>query len=189
MIHINKQTILAAATLIGMTVSCKNEKAESFCPTWKGFTYSITRDGVDVPVTGRIPTFVPGDWIHLTACQATRGNLINGTDYSWTLCYDKEIGEGKTEHVRETVYKHTNYDGYADGANDPRIDIQLPADAKETSQKPDTIIFVARYAYSATGATIENGNIVDNSYSGRITPQSGPTGGGAAGYFYFHVTK
>ena len=36
--------------------------------------------------------------------------------------------------------------------------------------------------------TIENGNIVDNtSYNGRITPQSGATGGGAAGNFFFNV--
>ena len=54
----------------------------------------------------------------------------------------------------------------------------------------DTIKFVARYIYSGQGVTIDNGNIIENtSYSGRITPQSGSTGGGAAGYFYFRLNS
>ena len=67
--------------------------------------------------------------------------------------------------------------------------MKLPANALPTEPlKPDTIRFVARYDSSAQGVIVENGNISENtSYSGRITPQSGPTGGGAAGNFYFTV--
>ena len=172
--------------------SCSKTDSSSYCPTWKGFTY----------YTGSYPNYVsgsagnnvslhPGDSIHLTAHQDERGHLINSTDYSWTVCYDTLDGNGDKQHATKTIYKHTNYDGYADGADDPVGHLLLPANALPTEYgKRDTIKFVARYVYSGQGVIVENGNIVDNtSYNGRITPQSGPTGGGAAGYFYFNVVK
>ena len=69
--------------------SCTKKDYSSYCPTWKGFTYT----------TGNYPNYVmgspgnkvymhPGDSIHLTAHQDERGHLINSTDYSWTICYD-----------------------------------------------------------------------------------------------------
>lgn len=170
--------------------SCTKKDYSSYCPTWKGFTYT----------TGNYPNYVmgspgnnvymhPGDSIHLTAHQDERGHLINSTDYSWTICYDTLDTNGNRVHANKTIYKHTNYDGYPDGADDPVGHLLLPANALPTEAgKRDTIKFVARYVYSGQGVIVENGNIVDNtSYNGRITPQSGPTGGGAAGYFYFYV--
>ena len=179
--------------------SCEKKDYSSYCPTWKGFTYT----------TGSYPDYVKGnvgnninlhagDSIHLTAHQDQRGHLINSTDYTWTICYDtldtwdnEDPTDDVVVHATKTIYKHTNYDGYADGADDPVGHLLLPENALPTEYgKRDTIKFVARYVYSGQGVIVENGNIVDNtSYNGRITPQSGPTGGGAAGYFYFNVVK
>ena len=163
----------------------------SYCPTWYGFTY----------YTGNYPDYVQGtsgndvyltsgDSVHVTACQKDRGHLINATDYSWALCYDTLNTAGISVHVTKTYNQHTNYDGYVDGDADPVCHMLLPSNALPTeSGKPDTIKFVARYSYSGQGGIIDNGNIVDNtSYNGRITPQSGPFGGGAVGNFFFNVT-
>lgn len=188
--------IVNFSLLILSLVSCSKSDTESYCPTWLGFTYTTgSFSNYAQGSKGRIVTLSQGDSIHLTACQNERGHLINATDYSWTICYDTldtknndDPNDDVVVHVQKSYYKHTNYDGYEDGSDDPVGHLLLPANALTTTVKPDTIKFVARYAYSGQGITIENGNIVDNtSYNGRITPQSGPTAGGAAGYFYFYV--
>lgn len=183
------QKLLALACCL-LTVGCTKNDYSSYCPTWLGFTYK----------TGNYPNYVQGnprkvilhsgDSIHITAHQDKRGHLINATYYTWTICYDTiDIESGERVHAKKSYDRHTNYDGYADGADDPVCHLLLPANALPTEYgKPDTIKFVARYSYSGQGITIETGNIVTNtSYNGRITPQSGPTGGGAAGNFYFDV--
>ena len=183
------QKLLALACCL-LTVGCTKNDYSSYCPTWLGFTYK----------TGNYPNYVQGnprkvilhsgDSIHITAHQDKRGHLINATYYTWTICYDTiDIESGERVHAKKSYDRHTNYDGYADGADDPVCHMLLPANALPTEYgKPDTIKFVARYSYSGQGITIETGNIVTNtSYNGRITPQSGPTGGGAAGNFYFDV--
>ena len=183
------QKLLALACCL-LAVGCTKNDYSSYCPTWLGFTYK----------TGNYPNYVQGnprkvilhsgDSIHITAHQDKRGHLINATYYTWTMCYDTiDIESGERVHAKKSYDRHTNYDGYADGADDPVCHLLLPANALPTEYgKPDTIKFVARYSYSGQGITIETGNIVTNtSYNGRITPQSGPTGGGAAGNFYFDV--
>ncbi len=167
--------------------ACSKHDYTSYCPTWKGFTYTIGARPNDVAGNPRNVVLHPGDSIHLTAHQDKKGHLINATHYTWTICYDTLDAEGERVHAKKTYDRRTNYDGYADGSNDPVGHLLLPANALPTaSGKQDTIMFVARYIYSGQGVIVENGNIVENtSYSGRITPSSGPTGGGAAGYFYF----
>ena len=162
----------------------------SYCPTWKGFTYK----------TGNYPNYVqgnplnvvlnPGDSIHVTAHQDKKGHLINATYYTWTICFDTLDTQGNRVHATKLYTRKTNYDGYTNGADDPIGHMLLPAKALPTEyNKPDTVRFVARYSYSGQGVPVESGNIVeDSSYCGRITPQSGSTAGGAAGYFYFNVS-
>lgn len=171
--------------------SCEKNDYSSYCPTWKGFTYTIGTRPNDVAGNPRNVVLHPGDSIHLTAHQDKRGHLINATYYTWTICFDTiDARSGEKVHATKTYSKRTNYDGYVDGADDPVCHLLLPENALPTESKPDTIRFVARYSYSGQGVTIETGNIVENtSYSGRITPQSGPTGGGAAGNFYFQVVE
>lgn len=184
------QSLVAGLALAAAIISCSKTDTESYCPTWKGFTYATGSYPNYVQGTARTNIFFhPGDSIHLTACQNQRGKLINGTYYTWTICYDTLDTDGNKQRATKSYNQHTNYDGYVDGADDPVCHMLLPANALPTDYgKYDTIKFVARYIYSGQGVTIENGNIVDNtSYSGRITPQSGPTGGGAVGYFYFGV--
>lgn len=177
--------------LMATIFSCTKHDYTSYPPTWKGFTYK----------TGNFPNYEQGnprsvvlhsgDSIHLTAHQDKRGHLINATYYTWTICYDTLNAKGERDHANKTYSKRTNYDGYADGADDPVCHMLLPENAEPTEfGKTDTIKFVARYDFSGQGVIVENGNIVENtSYSGRITPSSGPTGGGAAGYFYFTIDK
>lgn len=181
--------------MVGCLFSCSDDDHTSFPPTWLGFTYT----------TGSYPNYVKGnprnvilsagDSIHLTAHQDKRGQLINGTDYNWILCYDT-LDTKKNDnpdddvivHVQKVYRYHTNYDGYTNGADDPTGHLLIPANALPTVTQPDTIKFVAYYNYSAQGVTVETGSIADNtSYAGRITPQSGPAGGGASGYFYFNI--
>ena len=169
----------------------------SYCPTWRGFTY-YTGNYPDY-VQGRVGNVYlnPGDSIHITAHQDKKGHLINGTFYTWTLCVDtlvdaKDIDDPNDDvivHANIVYNQHTNYDGYDDGANDPVCHMKIPASARRDKLgHPDTIKFVARYIYSGQGVIVETDNIIDNTnYNGRITPQSGPTGGGAAGNFYFNV--
>ncbi len=175
--------------------SCTKNDYTSYCPTWYGFTYE----------TGNYPNYVqgvlrnvvlhPGDSIHITAHQKERGHQIHSTDYVWTICYDvldtknnDDPSDDEKVHMTKEYRQHTNYDGYVNGSDDPVGHLLLPDDALPTGSTPDTIKFVAYYKYSATGIQIDNGSIVDNtSYNGRITPQSGAVGGGAAGYFYFNV--
>lgn len=184
------QKTVVCCLLSVVCFACTKNDYSSYCPTWKGFTYT----------TGNYPDYHkgspgnniylhPGDSIHLTAHQDERGHLINKTEYYWYICYDTLNNNGERIHVSALADKKpTNYDGYADGADDPVGQILLPANALPTEYGSDTIKFVAYYWYSGQGVIVENGNIVDNtSYNGRITPQSGPTGGGAAGYFYFYV--
>ena len=171
--------------------SCEKNDYTSYCPTWKGFTYTIGARPNDVAGDPRSVLLHPGDSIHLTAHQDQKGHLINATYYTWTICYDTLDVNGERSHARKSYDQHTNYDGYKDGSDDPVGHLLLPANALPTeSGKKDTIKFVARYSYSGQGVIVENGNIVENtSYNGRITPQSGPTGGGAAGNFYFYVVE
>ena len=190
--------LLSSSIFLCFLNSCSETDTDSYPPTWLGFTYTTgSFSNYTSGSNGRLVTLFLGDSIHLTACQKERGHLINATDYSWTVCYDTLDTKGNDDpnddvvvHVQKSYYKHTNYDGYTDGADDPVGHLLIPANALPTNSKPDTIKFVARYIYSGQGSTFDNGNIVDNtSYSGKITPQSGPTGGGAAGYFYFNVSE
>lgn len=186
-----------ALVLLFVCFACSKNDYSSYCPTWYGFSYK----------TGSYPNYVQGrpgsniylnagDSVHITACQKERGHLINGTFYTWTLCIDtldtkntEDPDDDELVHANIVFNQHTNYDGYADGANDPVCHMLIPESARPNSLgKPDTVKFVARYIYSGQGVSIDNGNIVENtSYNGRITPQSGPTAGGATGNFYFRV--
>ena len=188
--RIKLQKIIFCCLMTVVCYACSDNDYSSYCPTWLGFTYTTgSYPNYVQGKAGSVVTLHAGDSIHLTAHQASRGRLINSTDYSWTICFDTLDGSGNRVRANKSYYKHTNYDGYADGADDPVCHLLLPENALPTeANRQDTIKFVARYSYSGQGTVIENGNIVDNtSYNGRITPQSGATGGGAAGNFYFRV--
>ena len=175
--------------------ACSENDYNSSPPTWKGFTYKtgFFPNYVQHPgyVAGQPFVLNAGDSIHITAHQDQRGHLINATDYMWTICYDVLDSNGEKVHVRNTISKHTNYDGYLDGADDPVGHLLLPIEALPTETgKPDTIKFVAYYKYSGTGMIYETGDIGSNtSINGRITPQSNSFYGGAAGYLYFKVEE
>jgi len=69
--------------------SCSENDYSSFCPTWLGFTYKTgSYPNYVQGKSGGIASVNAGDSLHITACQKERGRLINGTDYSWTVCYD-----------------------------------------------------------------------------------------------------
>lgn len=186
----NRKHILACL-LTAVCLACSKNDYSSYCPTWLGFTY--TKGSYPNYTSGNPRSVIlsPGDSLHITACQNQKGHLINATYYTWTICYDTLDTNGDKQHATKTYHQHTNYDGYADGSDDPVCHMMLPANALPTENgKPDTVQFVARYMYSGQGVIVETGNIIENtSYNGRITPQSGQTAGGAAGNFYFTVTN
>lgn len=189
--------VVGGLLMIPFFLSCTKNDYSSYCPTWYGFTYKTgSYPNYVSGTTGSNVQIYAGDSIHITANQKERGRLINATHYTWTLCVDTldtKNNDDPTDdvlvHANIVYSQHTNYDGYADGANDPVCHMLIPASARPNQYgRPDTIMFVARYMYSGQGVTVETGNIITNtSYNGRITPQSGPTSGGAAGNFYFYV--
>ena len=182
---------LFACLLTVAICACSGNDYTSYPPTWKGFTFTTGNYPNYVAGNPRSAILSAGDSIHITAHQAERGHLINATYYTWTICFDTLDADGVKQHATLSYNLHTNYDGYTDGADDPTGHLLLPANALATDYgKYDTIRFVARYSFSGQGVIVENGNIVENtSYGGRITPSSGPTGGGAAGTFLFSVAE
>ena len=177
------QKAVVCALLSVLLCACSTNDSTSYCPTWKGFTFTTGNFPTYVPGNPRNALLNPGDSIHVTAHQDKLGHLINATYYTWTICDEK----GNKLSDTEEYYKRTNYDGYIDGANDPIGHLRLP-DPMESGRY--CIKFVARYTYSAQGVIVENGSIVNNTnYGGIITPQSGSTGGGATGYLYFNVSN
>ena len=188
-------------------LSCSETDTESYCPTWKGFTYYTGShpNYVQHPnyIQGSPISLSPNDSVHVTAHQDQRGHLINSTDYIWTVCYDTLDTKNNADpdddvvvHVRKTLPSsdlypgsHTNYDGYVNGQDDPVAHFILSKNAV-ASTNPDTIVFVARYMYSGHGKIYETGNIVENtSYNGRIVPQSNSYDGGATGNILFRVSN
>ena len=115
--------------------SCSENDYSSFCPTWLGFTYKTgSYPNYVQGKSGGIASVNAGDSLHITACQKERGRLINGTDYSWTVCYDTldtkmndDPSDDEIVHVQVSKYQHTNYDGYANGADDPVGHLLIPA--------------------------------------------------------------
>ena len=190
---------MAPVLCLLLLLACGKNDYTSYCPTWNGFTYTTGSYPNYTQGNPRLVILHPNDSLHLTAHQNQLGHLIDATYYTWTICYDTLDAEGNKQHTTKTYHQRTNYDGYEAGyaggytigSADPICHMLLPENTAPTDNgKYDTIKFVARYSYSGQGVTIDNGSIVDNtSYSGRITPQSGPTGGGAAGYFYFTVVN
>ena len=179
--------------------SCSEVDSDSYCPEWYGFSYKTgSYPNYTEGRTSGIPSLNRGDSLHLTACQQKRGHLINGTDYVWTLCYDTldtnnndDPSDDVPVHVQKFYRQHTNYDGYANGADDPVSHFFLPSNTvRTTAGRPDTIKFVAYYTYSGQGISIDTGSLEENTssyYNGRIVPQSSAGYGGATGYFYFYV--
>ena len=171
--------------------ACSEHDYSSYCPTWKGFTYK----------TGNYPNYTQGrvgnvdlhrgDSIHITAHQDKLGHGIHATDYTWTICFDTIDNEsGEKVHATKSYHQHTNYDGLPNGSDDPVGHLLIPKNALTTNGIPDTIRFVAQYAYSGQGVSVENGNLsINSSYNGRITPRSGYFQGGAQGNFVFHIIK
>jgi len=195
-------TLYVSLLVLVSLLSCSEADTESYCPTWHGFTYKTG----SYPNYVQHPSYIQGspitlslnDSVHVTARQDKHGQLINATDYLWTITYDTLDTRNQIVHVRKTIKYHTNYDGYVDGADDPTGHMFIPGNAVPTADKtkydrksdPDTITFVARYMYSGQGIIYETGNIVENtSYNGRIVPQSNSIDGGATGNVLFTISK
>lgn len=183
---------LALVTLALTTAGCNDDdKYESYPPTWEGF--KVERGGVTLSKS-ELNTLRAGDEITITAVQATKGHLINATNYSWKLTLPVYDGTGTELAEEDSVIeykKHTNYDGLDNG--DPKWTFTIPAEAycgKEAlpDMRPATITFEASYNYSANGVQVEN-SAYNTSLSGSITPYSGNLDGGARGTlrgFYIH---
>ncbi len=182
----------AALIFASVTTGCDDkDEYVSYPPTWKGF--KVERGGVEL-TTSQLNTLRAGDKITVTAVQATKGHLINATNYIWTLTLPVYDHTSETLAQTDSVieYKtHTNYDGLDNG--DPCWELVIPAEVycgREAlpDRRPATITFEASYNYSANGVQAENG-AYDTGLSGSITPYSGNLDGGARGTlrgFYIH---
>lgn len=188
--------ILLLFFLVVAFAACTKNDYTSYCPTWKGFTYKTGNYPNYIAGNPRKAVLQPGDSVHITAHQLERGHLINATHYTWTICYDTldtrstdDPSDDRRVRVESTYNFRTNYDGYVNGADDPVGHLYLHRKAlPSNSVERYSIKFNARYAYSGQGVTVESGNVVENgAYGGSISPQSGPTGGGAYGTLYFTV--
>lgn len=173
--------IFAVTCLLVSLTSCEKNDYSSYPPTWKGFQF--TRNGQEVnPRTG----IFPGDEITVTALQDQKGHLINATTYTWTVTAPvlSDNGEGYIETTIVTESKHTNYDGYTDGSNDPSITFTIPPKTSGTA----TVKFSATYAFSGSGIQVEDGGSYESgSASGYIYSSSSAAYGKANGSARFTV--
>ena len=156
--------------LLAMTfVACDDDDDNvSYPPTWKGFEVS--------------PTTRPlaGDTIRVTARQDQKGHNIEATTYTWVLaCVVTDSKDFSTRDSIIQVSKKTNYDGHANGSDDPYVKFTIPAEAAGRA----TISFTARYSYYSDGIQVQDGRTYDqsSSYGGSIASTSSTLYGGATG--------
>lgn len=126
---------LAFCGLLAAFSSCEEKDYTSRLPIFSGFVLSQ-----DV--------LAPGDSITITAKQATKGTLLNGTIYQWTI---KDVRDSVVlSEKQEVIYDHQ--------PDDPVIGYRIPADARTGRY---TVTFYAEYKYS--GQSLEQRGPADNS--------------------------
>ncbi|MBO4641912.1 MAG: hypothetical protein J5661_03495 [Bacteroidaceae bacterium] len=163
-----KKIILLLPILVMALAACDDDdKYVSYPPTWKGFEVS--------------PTTRPyaGDTIRVTARQDQKGHNIEATSYTWVLsCTVTDPTDFSTCDTLIQISKKTNYDGNANGSDDPFVKFTIPDNAAGRA----TIRFTAKYSYYSDGIQVQNGRTYDESgLSGSITSTSSTLYGGASG--------
>lgn len=157
---------VALCSLLAVFSSCEEKDYTSRMPVFAGFVLNM-----DAPT--------PGDSIVITAKQATRGTLLNGTTYQWTI----------TDSRDSTVYTETQEVIYDHQPSDPVIGYRIPNNARTGRY---TVSFYARYKYSGKGEVLSGGPYDQGSdgTSGSINPSaSGATYGESKGKVYFNVVN
>lgn len=163
------RSLLAGAvvlTVASVFTSCEEKDYTSQMPTFSGFTLNM-----DAPSRG--------DSIVITAKQITKGKLINGTTYQWTI----------TDSRDSTVYTETQEVIYDHEPSDPVLGYRIPANARTGRY---TVSFYARYKYSGQGTVMNGGNYGQSSdgTNGTINPgASGLTYGECKGSVQFRVVE
>lgn len=142
-----------ALTLVSVFTSCEEKDYTSQMPTFSGFTLSDE-------------TPVRGDSIVITAKQITKGKLLNGTTYQWTI----------TDSHDSTVYEETQEIIYDHESSDPVVGYRIPSDARTGRY---TVSFYAKYKYSGQGIVISGG-----SYNQSGDGTNGSINAGASGLTY-----
>lgn len=138
----------AALALVSVFTACEEKDYTSRMPSFSGFMLNM-----DAPSRG--------DSVVITARQATKGQLLNGTTYQWTITdsYDSVV----YQEVQEVIYDHQS--------SDPVVGYRIPSDARTGRY---TVNFYAKYKYSGQGVVIDNGSYgqSDDGLTGSITPSS-----------------
>lgn len=139
---------LALCSLLTVFTSCEEKDYTSRLPSFAGFQMNM-----DAPSRG--------DSITITARQAAKGYLLNGTVYQWTI----------TDSRDSTVYSEKQDVIYDHNSSDPKIGFRIPADARTGRY---TVTFYAEYKYSGQDLKqpAPSGNLGDPSITGTIKPVS-----------------
>lgn len=152
--------------MVSVFTSCEEKDYTSQLPTFSGFKLSKE-------VISR------GDSIVVTAKQISKGKLLNGTTYKWTI---KDSNDSTVyEDNQDIIYDHE--------PSDPVIGYRIPADARTGRY---TVSFYAKYKYSGQGLVLEGGsyNQSNEGTSGSINPgASGLTYGECKGSVQFTVVE
>lgn len=155
---------VALCSLWTVFSSCEEKDYTSQMPVFAGFVLSQE-------------VLAPEDSITITAKQITKGTLLNGTLYQWTIKDSRD--SVVLSEKQEVIYDHQS--------EDPVIGYRIPANARTGRY---TVSFYARYKYSGQGAVMGSGSYEQDNdgVSGSITPSaSGATYGECNGKVYFNV--
>lgn len=155
---------LAFCGLLAAFSSCEEKDYTSRMPVFSGFVLSQE-------------VLAPNDSITITAKQITKGTLLNGTIYQWTIKDSRD--SVVLSEKQEVIYDYQ--------PDDPVIGYRIPANARTGRY---TVSFYAKYKYSGQGTVIGSGSYdQDNEgVTGSITPSaSGATYGECNGKVYFNV--
>lgn len=153
---------VALCSLLALFSSCEEKDYTSRMPVFSGFV-----------MTPEVVT--PGDSVTIIAKQATKGTLLNGTDYQWTI----------TNSSDSVVFSEKSKVTYDHQPEDPKIVFHVPVNLR-----PGTywVNFYAKYRYSGQGS-VYNGSLNNGSMGGlgTFTGTSSAIYGECRGEFTFKI--
>lgn len=127
---------VALCSLLALFSSCEEKDYTSRMPVFSGFV-----------MTPEVVT--PGDSVTIIAKQATKGTLLNGTDYQWTI----------TNSSDSVVFSEKSKVTYDHQPEDPKIVFHVPSNLRTGVYK---VNFYAKYRYSGQGS-VYNGSLNNGS--------------------------
>lgn len=181
------------AVVVISLISCSEDPAYSYPPTWKGFTYFPYRNKQYGPQWGQV---FQGDSLVVRAVQNQHGSNLAGTSYRWYLEVDTFSTANPTKHALGTFqadhWYPTDQMAYStpEGMTDPEGYFHLPENIVFNSGLAYiTIRFDVSYNSYAQGISLKDATSHVSPYIGSINNTYGEVFMGSAGFCQIAVNK